>query len=78
MGILDRVTINGRWYEWLKRGLMGALAMGILFAGAPDTALAQSAGKVIKERQALMKSNRSEEHTSELPVTRSYRMPSSA
>ena len=43
--------------EWVKRGLMAALAMGILVAGAPDTALAQSPGKVIKERQALMQSN---------------------
>jgi cytochrome c556 len=43
--------------EWLKRELMAALAMGILTAGTTDTAFAQSAGKVIKERRALMKSN---------------------
>lgn len=43
--------------EWLKRGLMGALAMGILVGCTQDTAMAQSPGKVIKERRALMQSN---------------------
>ena len=43
--------------EWLKRGLMAALAMGILVGCTQDTAMAQSPGKVIKERRALMKSN---------------------
>ncbi len=43
--------------EWLKPGLMAALAMGILVGCAPDMAMAPSPGKVIKERQALMQSN---------------------
>ncbi len=43
--------------EWVKRGLMAALAMGILVGCTQDTAMAPSSGKVIKERQALMQSN---------------------
>ena len=43
--------------EWVKRGLMAALAMGILVGCTLDKEMAQSPGKVIKERQALMKSN---------------------
>ncbi len=39
----------------MKRGVLAALAVGILFAGAPQAVLAQSAGDVIKERRALMK-----------------------
>ncbi len=43
--------------EWVKRGLMAALAMGILVGCTQDREMAQSPGKVIKERRALMKSN---------------------
>lgn len=43
--------------EWVKRGLMAALAMGILVGCTQDTAMAQSPGGAIKERRALMQSN---------------------
>ena len=43
--------------EWVKRGLMAALAMGILVGCTQDTAMAQSPGEAIKERRALMQSN---------------------
>ncbi len=43
--------------EWVKRGLMAALAMGILVGCTQDTEMTQSPGKVIKERRALMQSN---------------------
>ena len=41
----------------MKHGILAALATAILVAGAPQVVLAQSAGDVIKERRALMKSN---------------------
>ncbi len=43
--------------EWVKRGLMAALAMGILVGCTLDKEMAQSPGKVIKERRALMQNN---------------------
>ncbi len=43
--------------EWLKPGLMAALAMGILVGCTQDTAMVQSPGEVITERRALMQSN---------------------
>jgi cytochrome c556 len=43
--------------EWVKRGLMAALAMGILVGCTQDREMAQSPGKVIKERRALMQNN---------------------
>ncbi len=43
--------------EWVKRGLMAALAMGILVGCTQDKEMAQSPGKVIKERRALMQNN---------------------
>ncbi len=41
----------------MKHGILAALAAAILVAGAPQIVLAQSAGDVIKARQALMKNN---------------------
>lgn len=42
---------------FIKRGMLMALAAGIVMAGTPQAVMAQSAGKVIKERRALMKNN---------------------
>ena len=41
----------------MKHGILAALAVAILVAGAPQIVLAQSAGDVIKARQALMQNN---------------------
>ena len=41
----------------MKHGILAALAAAILLAGAPQPTLAQSAGDVIKQRQALMQNN---------------------
>ena len=77
--------VNLKWI-WKLLKQKKTMAIGLINSTEPDLCSTteygnlcrKSCGLCVSSTQSLISSTRSEEHTSELPVTRSSRMPSSA